>query len=274
MIDINVACGQWPFRPTPATDAASLEELLREEGIERACAYPMEAYLWADPHEANQLRLPQLAASDFFIPSAVINPTLPRAIVDYRECVERWGIRMLRLIPSYHLYSLDEPGVRALMDVVAEDNVAVAVHIRAEDLRNRNPIYTPREVPFADIVVLAGQYPSVPIIAVGVGRPGEMEGAGVLPPGLLGAMIQGKHPDTPQGNMPENLYLELSFFESNESFRTALGVFRAERILFGSHAPVFYPRAAIMKVTGSGMGEREKTLALQGNAEQLLRLKG
>ena len=89
MFDVNCGCGVWPFRPTPPADAASLEAMLRAVGVTRACAYPLEAYLWPDPQEANELRLPQLAESDFFVPSAVLNPTLPGCLKAYRRCREK-----------------------------------------------------------------------------------------------------------------------------------------------------------------------------------------
>ena len=103
ILDVNCGCGVWPFRPTPAADAASLERLLRAEGVTRACAYPLEAYLWPDPQEANELRLPQLAESDFFVPSAVLNPTMPACLNTRKSTELKYFVFVMPMTKMKHL---------------------------------------------------------------------------------------------------------------------------------------------------------------------------
>jgi predicted TIM-barrel fold metal-dependent hydrolase len=270
VIDINAGCGNWPFWPTRANDPASLESLLRAEGIQRACAYPLEAYLWPDPQEANELRLPELAASEFFIPSAVIDPTLPLAMASYQTCRREWRVPLIRLLPSYHLFDLDLEAVDELAQAAKADGVILGVQIQAEDKRNRNPIIVEqKEVPFSDIVELAARHPGLTVIAFGLAKLGDA--SAVLPEGHVGKLPTIRKIE-PAAMLPDNLYVDLSWFEFEDSFETALKMFRADRLLLGTHAPVFYPKAAILKIERSAAPPDSKQAALVDNAKRILGL--
>jgi predicted TIM-barrel fold metal-dependent hydrolase len=270
MFDVNCGCGVWPFRPTPPADAASLEAMLRAVGVTRACAYPLEAYLWPDPQEANDLRLPQLAGYDFFVPSAVLNPTLPGCLKAYRRCREEWGVPMVRLMPGYHLYDLDDPSVDALAERAAADGVVLGAYMRAEDKRMQNPIakVPPRSVDEA--VALARRHPKLKVVAFGYGR--MWDKCDLVPPHLVNQLQAGPDLDG-RPDLPQNLWIELSFFEHESSLANALRLFPAERLLFGSHAPLFYPRANVAKIEYSEAPEAAKEAVRRTNAEELLGVK-
>ena len=267
MFDINVGCGVWPFRPTPPGNADSMESLLRAEGITGACAYPLEAYLWPDPQEANELRLPELAQSDFFVPSAVLNPTLPACLKNYAKCWREWNVPMVRLMPGYHLYDLDHPGVDALAEAASEDGVILGIHLRAEDERMQNPIAMVPFVPLENALALAKRHPALQVVVFGVGRP--REAACIFEKGSLGSLISGSDLEV-TASMPDNLWVELSFFEIESSFANALKLFPEDRLLFGTHAPLFYPRSNVLKIQNSEAPASAKEAVLGQNAMRLL----
>jgi hypothetical protein len=267
ILDVNCGCGAWPFRPTLPADASSLEDLLRAEGVTRACAYPLEAYLWPDPQEANELRLPQLARSSFFLPSAALNPTLPAWRKGYLRCRGEWGVPMVRLMPNYHLYELDHTGVEALAEQAASDGVVLGVHLRAEDERMQNPIAKVPPVPIDEVVAFARRHPGVRVVAFGFGR--LWDKSELVPPDMV-KQLQLRPELEPRPELPANLWVELSFFEHESSFANALKLFPAERLLFGSHAPLFYPRANVAKIQYSEAPAEAKAAALRANAEGLL----
>lgn len=270
MFDVNCGCGVWPFRPTPPADAASLESMLRAEGVSRACAYPLEAYLWPDPQEANELRLPQLARRAFFVPSAVLNPTLPGWLKGYQRCRKQWGVPMVRLMPNYHLYELTDPGVEALAKQAASDRVVLGVVIRAEDKRMQNPIAKVPPFPVDEVVALARRHPKLRVVVFGFGR--LWDKYELVPPAMVNKLQL--QPELDEGpDLPDNLWIELSFFEHESSFANALKLFPAERLLFGTHAPLFYARANVLKIQNSEAPRRAKTAAFKTNAEKLLGVK-
>ena len=268
MIDINAGCGNWPFRPIRANTAGRLKDLLQAEGIEKACAYPLEAYFWPDAQEANELRLPELAQDDFFVPSAVLNPSLPNYLKSYEVCRKKWDVPLVRLVPSYHLYDLSHEGVEALADRAEKDGVCLGVHIQAEDKRNRNPILVePAEVPFMDIVDVAKRHPGLQVIALCWARIGAV--SPVVPNGYLKDLPEISEIE-PRAGVPDNLYVDLSFFEFEDTFSSALKIFRADRLLLGTHAPLHYPKSAILKIQNSAAPDSAKSAALADNARQLL----
>jgi predicted TIM-barrel fold metal-dependent hydrolase len=275
IFDVNCGCGVWPFRPTLPADASSLEELLRAEGVTRACAYPLEAYLWPDPQEANELRLPQLARSSFFVPSAVLDPTLPAWRKDYLHCRGEWGVPMVRLMPNYHLYELDHTGVDALAEQAAIDDVVLGVHQRAEDKRMQNPIAKVPNVLLDDIVTLARRRPDVRVVAFGCGwdRSSAVDPMCEFVPEDMASQLPLRPELDERPDLPTNLWIELSFVEHESSFANVLKLFPAERLLFGSHAPLFYPRANVAKIQYSEAPAKAKTAALRTNAQGLLGVK-
>lgn len=249
MIDINVGCGNWPFRPTKYNDAVQLEAWLSSRGIRRACAYPLEAIFWPDPQEANEQRLPTLAKSPFFIPSAVINPTLANYMANYRACRSEWGVPLIRLFPFYHGYDLEHPGFLALAGQMATDGVVMAIHCRIEDRRQRNPmLIEPVDIPLTAVAGVATRFPELQVISLGV--------TAVRPIGVV----------------PANLYLETSHCDGDDPLEIALRVFPAEQVVFGSHAPMFYPLPNTLKIQRSCTPAAAREAVLRHNAQRLLKI--
>lgn len=267
MFDVNCGCGVWPFRPTPPADAASLEAMLRAEGITRACAYPLEACLWPDPQEANELRLAQLAQSSFWVPSAVLNPMLPACMKGYKRCREEWRVPLVRLFPNYHFYDLDDPAVDALAEQAAADGVVIGIHGRVEGYAIRTPIGRAKPFPTEQVGALAERHPGLRVVAFGVGKMWEQPYF-VSREALERVEAQAEFDDPP--SLPENLWIELSFFESECSFATAVKLFSARRVLFGTNAPMFYPRSNVLKIKNSDAPQSAKRAALFENAARLL----
>jgi len=267
MFDMTVGCGSWVMRPTPPADAASLEAMLRAEGVTGACGYPLEAWFWPDPQEANELRLPELAASDFFVPSAVVNPTLPAWRKGYDLCRERWRVPLARLMPGYHVYRLTDAAVDACAECVAEDGVVLGVHLRAEDERMQNPIALVPGAPFADVVALAERHPGLRVVVFGLARLRELTDS--VPEGLLGRLNAPAGPE-PLARIPGNLWIDLSFFEYESSLVLATKLFRADRLLFATHAPLFYPRCNVLKIRNSEAPTDVKAAVNAVNARALL----
>ncbi len=265
MFDINAGCGRWALRPTPAGDPVSLERILRADGITKACTYPLEAYFWPDPQEANELHLPKISEMPFYVPSAVLNPILPRCLRDYSICRQNWRVPMIRLLPSYHMYKLDDPCVKSLAAQMEADGVVLGVHLRAEDPRNQNPLINLFPLSFMDVVGLASLFPRLRIVVIGLHKLNEVNE--LLPPKTMGDIAKGK---TVPAALPDNMWIELSFFEESPTLETALLLFPPERLLFGTHAPIFYPRANVNKMHLSTVSDSVKESVSYNNARQLL----
>ncbi len=254
MIDMNAGVGTWPFRPTLAGSAASLEAMLRAVGVTHACAYALEAYFYADPQEANETLLPALFANPFFTPSAVLNPTLANARAALQHCIHRWQVPLVRLFPGYHSYALAHPSAVALAQQVGEAGILLGIHLRAEDERSQSPSARIPPVPFPDVVALARQFPHMPVIAF---CPYAPEVATVV---------------RQQGGIPDNLYIEMSFFEAEDPLHYAVSLVSDKRLLFGTQAPLSYPLANVLKVQHSETGTDSQKAIFHDNALHLLEM--
>jgi hypothetical protein len=105
------------------------------------------------------------------------------------------------------------------------------------------------------------------VVAFGVARPAEA--SSLLPKGAIRQLAES--PEFPhKASLPGNLWIELSFFEFESSFATALKLFPAQRLLFGTHTPLFYARANILKIRNSEAPESARKAALWENAQELL----
>jgi len=170
-------------------------------------------------------------------------------------------------MPGYHLYELTDPSVDALAKRLTADGVILGVHLQAEDQRMQNPLAKVPPLPLTEVVALAERHPKLRVIAFGVARPAE---AGfLLPEGAIKQLAD--RPELPhKASLPDNVWIELSFFEFESSFATALKLFPVERLLFGTHTPLFYARANILKIKNSEAPESAKTAVLAENAQKLL----
>lgn len=84
------------------------------------------------------------------------------------------------------------------------------------------------------------------------------------------AQITSADPPAALASLPENLWIDLSFYEYESSLATAVALFRADRLLLGTHAPLFYPRSNVLKVRSSEVAEDVKAAVAGDNARALL----
>jgi hypothetical protein len=170
-------------------------------------------------------------------------------------------------MPGYHDYDLAAAEVDALAERAAGDGVVLAVHLRAEDERMQNPIALVPGAPFDEVVSLANRHPDLRVVTFGLARLHEL--AGFAPDGLQGR-LNAPAASEPLATLPENLWLDLSFFEYESSLAMATKLVRTDRLLFATHFPLFYPRCNILKVRNSEVAADVKSAVTTENAEALL----
>jgi predicted TIM-barrel fold metal-dependent hydrolase len=73
------------------------------------------------------------------------------------------------------------------------------------------------------------------------------------------------------GDLPANLYVEMSHIESVGGVKRVADAIGVERMLFGTHAPYYYPESSHLKVfTESELTAAEIAAITHENAERLL----
>jgi hypothetical protein len=67
-----------------------------------------------------------------------------------------------------------------------------------------------------------------------------------------------------------NVYVDIGMLEGVGGIERLIADVPVERVLFGSHAPLFYFESALLKLKESEVGEARSTMICRGNALRLL----
>jgi hypothetical protein len=169
IIDVNAAVGRWPFCEGQSMTPSRLSRLLAEAGVDVAMTSSLEAIFHEDADEDNRRLLRQLRGHPRLRPVPVINPS----VANWPESLERWGPEALavKILPSYHAYTLADPRVYALAAELTRRRQPLLVQVRMEDERVQAPAFRVPPVPVADIAALAGRFPRLTIVALGTYLP-------------------------------------------------------------------------------------------------------
>lgn len=225
MIDTSAFCGHWPFRRLPAAQPAELKERLRALGITQAWVAPLDAVFYWDPQEANEALHQVLSDDPFFLPVGVVNVTLPSWRQDAKRCLEELGCRAFKLFPNYHRFDVESTETVALCELARAANVPVCVQMRMQDERGHPPLVKVPGVGVKGVSALAQKAPRTRLLVCAPYR-NELK----------------------ELRAASNVWAELSHTEWELSLQTALNAFGHERLVFGSHAPLHYPAAAVAKL--------------------------
>lgn len=253
LFDINTTIGHWPFRQVPHESPSELRALLRAKGITGAAVAHTHGLFYLNCHDAN-LELAQAISghTGFFVGVATLNPMYAAWERDLPACREKLGLRALRLAPQYHGYQLGCPESLAIARAAAELALPVLVPHRVVDVRGRHWFDTEETVGFAHIAAFCEAVPETKVIVT----EGSFDADLVL---------------TKDGSFCcPNLYLELS--RARDGLCNLPAAIAAERMLFGSGAPLKSISPALLKLELADADELGKQQIAWGNAHKLLGL--
>ena len=158
----------------------------------------------------------------------------------------------VKILPSYHSYSLAGANVAALAAELAERRLPLLVQMRMEDERVQSPAFRVPPVPVDEVVALARRNPGLSIVALGTY---VAEAVTLLR-------------QTPQ------VRVEVSFLDGLDVVGTLVRKNRAyaRRLLLGSHSPLFYAQSAVLKVQTAEITAAVRQAILGENARKMLGL--
>lgn len=249
LVDVNVSWGVWPFHGGNAQRLPSLVRHLTALGIRAALVSPVPAILAPDPQWDNDRLLRLSRGRKEILPCVVIHPLL----ANWRDSLKAScdaGARGVKLFPSYHGYSLDLPAVDELIDRCTRLHIVVALSMRIEDERSHHPLMQVPPPSLDEIVRLARRHPGHRFL--------------ILCPYL--------HEVSRLAEETDNTLVELSHIESLDTVRTLLDILPATRVLFGSHTPFLYTKAAMAKIEDCPLSCHALDLIAWKNASRLLGL--
>ena len=253
IIDTNVYVSRWPFRRLPGDEIPEMITKLRSYDVSQAWTGSFDGVLHEDVAAVNE-RLAescQTLGQGLLIPFGTVNPTLPDWQEDLRRCQENHKMPGIRLHPSYHGYALDDPRSIDLLRRAAERKMVVQIALNMEDERTQHPLARVSEVDTAPILRLLPDLPGLRLVIQNRKR---------KPSGkLLGRL-----------SYHGEVYFDFAMLEGVGGIAKFIEEVPGDRVLFGSHYPLFYFESALLKVKESELSEAQRNAVFNGNARLLL----
>ena len=249
IIDVNTWLGAWPFQFFECDTAAKLAGTLSNEGITRAMVSSSEAVFNNDYVRANEILLERISSEPMLEPAIVIDPSIPGFERHLEETYEQ-GARVVRVIPSYHGYSLSDPRCASLVDQITETgDMTLMVQVRMEDERTHHPRVQVPAIGIDDIIAFANDHSNTALIVLGLYY---QEAREVL---------------TTTGNAR----VDISFVETFHTIASLESDVPVGRILLGSHSPFLAARSAILKLLAPHVSDETRQAIASENFQSLRR---
>lgn len=252
-VDTNTYLGQWPFRDLPDADAEALLAKFSHYGVQQAWTGSFDGLFHKDIAGVNARLVDACGIHDngILLPFGTVNPNLPQWETDLRRCAEDHGMRGIRLHPTYHGYTLDDPRFKSLLELAAAHRLVVQLVITMEDERMMHPLARVDHVDVAPLAEVIRAVPGVRLV-------------------LLNAFRAVRGPAIDSLVATERVWFDIAWLEGIEGITKIAGQIPHERLVFGSYAPFFYFESSSLKLRESELTDGQLEAIQGGNAKQLI----
>ncbi len=255
IIDSNVLIGNWPFRKLPYTDASQVRQVLAASGINHAVAVSTDAIFFRNVQDGNETLYKALAQHrDFFTPAATINPSYARWEKDYEQALQE-KCAAIRIWPEYQGWGLLDSCGLELCSACKEDRLPIILTTEVEDSRQRHPLDKPEDWKGGDLKRLIEETAGLKVLVVNA-RAEKVKELGLALP----------------EEDRKRIFFDISglwgaFVDDLDLCIEQVGI---SQFVFGSHAALKTPEAAITKLNLSKIKELDKRKICALNIRQLM----
>jgi predicted TIM-barrel fold metal-dependent hydrolase len=253
IIDTNVYLSRWPFRRLHGDEPDELVAKLRRQNVEQAWVGSFDALLHRDVAAVNE-RLVQDCRQHgpgLLRPFGTVNPTLPDWEEDLRRCHEVHHMPGIRLHPNYHGYRLDSPAFARLLAQTSFRGLLVQVVLTMEDERTQHPACRVPHVDARPLTELLRKLPRLRLVLLNAFRAHNIEQ-------VAGVMRAGQ------------LYVDIATLEGAGGVGRLVDAVGVQRVVFGSHYPLFYHESALLKLQESELPAPILRAVRTENAQRLV----
>lgn len=249
--DTNTYLGRWPIRHLPLAESAALAAKLKSQGVTEAWAGSFDALLHKDLAGVNARTAETCARHPLFKPVGAVNPSLPRWEDDVERCAKQHRMRGIRLHPNHHGYKLDDPRFHELLKLATSLRLFVQIACLMEDERTQHPLLRVAPVEVSPLPDALDAAPGARIMLLNWQRSSGGK------PTLLTLKST-------------NVMFDVAMVEQIMGIETLIGELPADRIVFGSYAPVFYFESAGLKLRESALDVKQLAAITHENAARFL----
>jgi uncharacterized protein len=252
-IDVNVNLSRWPVRRVRGDETSSLVDRLSRQAVTQAWAGSFDGLLHKDLGSVNDRLADDCRrhGRGLLVPFGSINPKFPDWEEELRRCADVHRMPGIRLHPNYHGYQLDDPDFRRLLQMASARGMLVQLAVVMEDERMMHPLIRVEPVDTAPLVDLVQQTSALRLVLLNALRTLRAQP-------LLSLVTSGE------------VYVEISMLEGVGGIANLFAQLPSHRVLFGSHAPLFYFESALLKLKESPLTDEQQRAIRIGNAQRLL----
>lgn len=248
-IDTHAYLSRWPFRRLAGDESpAEFTAAMRAHDVRQVWAGSFDGLLHKDIGGVNARLAAECKGSGMLVPFGSVNPALPDWQEDVRRCREVHRMPGIRLHPNYHGYTLADPRFTELLGLAVRAGLIVQLVVNMEDDRTQHPML---QVPTVDLRPLEAILPRVTGLKLTVHN--QRHDAQVK-----------KLADAGQ------VYFDFGGVERVRGVANLARQITPERVIFGSHFPLFYIESGLFKMRESGLSAGELQAIGEGNAAKLL----
>ena len=260
LVDVNASVGHWPFIQLQYNTCKGLLERMNRFGVDASVVTNLNGVFYKNTQSANEELYVEIKSSklfrDRFIPFAVINPVYGGWKDDFDTCVKKFGMKGIRLFPTYHDFEVTDPSCIELVKMVRDQGLPVALSLRMVDNRQRSWIDIEKEWALKDIMPLVKAVPDAKYLILNVANSTSLddEDAELLKRADLVMDTSGRSLSNPGA---------------------LLARFGKEKFAFGTHAPILDYLTGLLRIesmTETEADENIKELLRSGNAKRILDL--
>ncbi|HWL55019.1 MAG TPA: hypothetical protein VNQ90_21430 [Chthoniobacteraceae bacterium] len=245
IIDVNASFGFWPLQRFTHQTLDALEEAMARNGITEAWVSAIESILFPDPDEFDLPLFRKLAEFPRFRPVKTVNPLLANWRESCTAALKEFPLAALKIFPNYHGYPLGHVELRQLADFAAEYRLPVLVPLRINDERNQPTALEMTPVDPHGLARLAAEAETTTFVALCATKE---EAATLL-------------------QSPSRVMTDISFLDGEQPLLLLKHRLKGlpPRLLFGSHAPFFYPESSAFKLQYAQLPREEIEGIASGN---------
>lgn len=262
LVDINAYVGHWPFRRLNHNTCKTLVTRMNQHGVEISVISNLHGIFYQNTQHANEELFEELASdkamASRLIPFAVINPAYAGWKDDLDTCINRFGMRGIRLYPRYHGYSLDNPSCVELANTARDMDVPIALSLRMADSRCSSwmDLEGETEWDLKDVASIVNEVPAAKYLILNVANSTRLN-------------------DRETASLKNGSVLMDSSGRAMNRLNGLLRVFGPEKFAFGTHSPILDYHTGRLRIEALKPDEADdntKELLRSGNAKQFLRL--
>lgn len=203
------------------------------------------------PFPGNEILISEISNYDRFEPCWILLPNFTGELGEVKlaafiEKMIEIGVKASKMLPYHHHYYLSEWCVGELFSILEEHQIPLLL-----DFGIIHYSESEWKIPWNNIYELCRNHRNLPVILLRVG-------------GNVNRYL------FPLLNKFENLYIDISYYISNDGLEIICEEFGAYRLLFGTGMPTYSPAGPLSMLLYSGISMKEKKAIGSENLKRLL----